>query len=174
MKLSQLVDEIRAEYPDADDAKIANLVIDAALASDDPANLLFPAVHGYVITLERGRVRDNERKSAPFKDRPQPGKPSRGKTASANDEAARQKEYVKPGSSEDPAIAARRALLRDKVRVPEKGYVAWGELTVEDHEARIAFLRQRIAGHQATIDRHAEAVAVLRQAGCQTLNEYYQ
>jgi hypothetical protein len=60
------------------------------------------------------------------------------------------------------------------VYVPEKGRVAWGELTVDDHEARIAFLRQRIAGHQATIDRHQEAVAVLRESGCKTLDEYYQ
>jgi hypothetical protein len=130
-------------------------------------------VHAFVITLERTRVRNNERRSAPFRNRPAPA-PRKGKTPSANDEAARQKEYVKPGSDEDPAVAARRALLRDTVYVPEKGRVAWGELTVDDHEARIAFLRQRIAGHQATIDRHQEAVAVLRESGCKTLDEYYQ
>lgn len=172
MKLSALIAEIRENFPEADDAKTANLVIEAALDSADPVNLLFPAVHAFVITTARSRVRAAEQKAASFRV-PEP-KPSRkSKTASLTDAAAREKEYVKPGSDEDPAIIARRALLRDTVYVPGKGRVAWGELEIADHQARIDFLSDRIAGHQATIDRHQEAVDVLKNSGAKTLNEFY-
>ncbi len=64
MKLSTIIDEIRAQHPDADDTAIADLAIPAALAADGSGRMLFPAVHRYVTRLRRDRERDRANAAA--------------------------------------------------------------------------------------------------------------
>ncbi len=64
--------------------------------------------------------------------------------------------YVKPGSDQDPAIKARRDLLRTTTYVPGQGRMPNDELTAEDYEARIAFLTERGASAEVIAKIRAE------------------
>lgn len=51
----------------------------------------------------------------------------------------------------------------------KRGRVLWGEATVADHEARIAYLTTKLVGLRTTISKHEEAVALIkskRRAKC--------
>lgn len=168
MSLSRIVAETLDQRPNSDDALVAKLVTEAALITPDPADTLFPAVHSFVISYRRNRARQLEEQAGGNRNSlPEPVKSIR--TASANDAAARAKES--PGSVEDPALIARRALLAEKMYVPDKGYVTYGQMTADDFEARIGFLRTNIAGLEATISRYEEEITRLRSSGAKNLDE---
>lgn len=56
---------------------------------------------------------------------------------------------------------------------PTKGadFISWGKATVADHLQRIEFLRVHIAGCQATIRRHEDAIKAIEAAGVACLDE---
>lgn len=174
MNLTELTAEVREENPDVELEKFAELVLEAVFESDNSAELLYPAVLAFVTTAERNRVRSVERRAAPFR---QPSsKPETSGVELVEHQADDEPEdlgYIKPGSDEDPAIAARRELMAERCYVPTRGYVPWGDLTVEDHTMIVEFLRKRISGYETTIQKHAEAIDVLTESGAQTLNDFY-
>ena len=63
------------------------------------------------------------------------------------------------------------AELVDKYFATGDGWVRWGEATVEDHQARIAFLKKMRTGIDATIERHEEAIKKIIEAGVTCLDE---
>ena len=67
-------------------------------------------------------------------------------------------------------VADRRRLLDEHFTVGDR-YVSWGDATIADHEARIAYLRRYIAGLNDTIERHYQAITMIRAAGATCLNE---
>ena len=63
------------------------------------------------------------------------------------------------------------AELVDKYFATGDRWVRWGEATVEDHQARIAFLKKMHTGIDSTIERHEEAIKKIIEAGVTCLDE---
>lgn len=80
---------------------------------------------------------------------------------------------VKParvGQPVDPTAA--RSDFMDKTFTPGDGRrVLWGEATIKDHEMRIDFLAKHRDGIDTTIQRHREAIELLKASGASCLNE---
>lgn len=144
----------------------AELIADQALAlileHPDRKTILFPLVRNEIWRHLRNNTRAIEREA--FDDH------------SYGDEGS---ETVKTSSafrprSNAPAIetsSQRSALLGERVYVPSKGLVLWGEATVEDHEERIQYLMAKVNGTLATVRRHELAIEVIENAGVDSLGE---
>lgn len=85
-------------------------------------------------------------------------------------QTARHERAVFTGEAADP-IAARRVLALDPLYVPGRARVTWGNATIQDHLARIAYLEAQVEGTVAAIDRHRLAIAEIKAAGVSCLNE---
>lgn len=166
--LAELLAELREEQV-LDEHKLTEALLDAVLKHkrDEAKQLLHPAVFAYVQQSERTRKRDLEREA--FK----PTRPQRQFVYQEPDGSLLDEptvEYV------NPAQDAMQKLLDETVFIPGEGMVAWGLVTVEFHQRRIAYLEEKLAKHIAgardTIGRHEEAITVLRDGSCDTFNEY--
>lgn len=69
------------------------------------------------------------------------------------------------------SVGERKRLLDASFALGDGRFVRWGEATIADHEARVAFLEAHVAGVRTTIDRHLEAVALLHAHGVTCLDE---
>lgn len=146
--LKELLELAREEAgPDDGPRELAWLLTEALLARPDARELVFPAVLTYVKDAERDRVR-----------------------------GAEQRAFGSGPRHANPAQEAMRRLLAERAYVPGHGMVPWGEMTLEYHELRIAYLNEMIeryvASSKVTILRHFDAMRLLEASGCATLNEY--
>lgn len=150
MTLREVLYEEWSKTPDAEAEDVAERVIGSVRTRAELAALVFPAVRDQAVFVRRGIVRGEE--SAAFGH-------SRPDTQDTTAEPA------------DPT-EARRTLLECATYVDhDTGYVLWGELTVDQHEARIDFLERKIWGIARTADRHRLAVKLLTDAGVACLND---
>lgn len=63
-------------------------------------------------------------------------------------------------------------LLPEGFANPRTGsWVTWGEATVEDHEARIGWLQGQMEALGQDVDRHQQAIKVIRERGVSCLAE---
>lgn len=62
-------------------------------------------------------------------------------------------------------------LLPEGFVLPDGRWVTWGEATVEDHEARIGWLTGQMEALGQDVDRHRQAIKVIRQHGVSCLAE---
>lgn len=150
MTLRDLLIEAWDADPDAEPDDIARMVIVAARTRKELAELVFPAVSAQATFVRRGIVRREE--STAF---------------------GQQKAEIEghPADAVDPTDA-RRTLLHCSTYVDhDTGYVPWGELTVEQHEARIDFLERKMWGISQTCDRHRLAVKLIENEGVSCLND---
>lgn len=76
----------------------------------------------------------------------------------------------KPGKQVNPT-AERAALMTQSFALGDGRRVSWGEATIADHEARVAFLSRKRSGLDDTIQRHRGVIDQLKQAGASCLNE---
>lgn len=76
-----------------------------------------------------------------------------------------------------PMIVPTNDLFRDlflqRFSVGDGREVTWGDATVEDHEARIAFLELQARGLMDTVERHRASIALITAAGATCLKEAY-
>jgi hypothetical protein len=68
-----------------------------------------------------------------------------------------------------PALDVFADLMSQPFRLGNGTSVLWGEATLEQHEQRIAMLTKTRDGLNRTIERHAEAVQLLRTSGAPCL-----
>lgn len=72
-----------------------------------------------------------------------------------------------------PDLGDLEKLLKLPVTVPVPGEgaqsVAWKDMTIADHEARIGMLRRPLNGIQRTIERHEWSIREIRKYGVDTL-----
>jgi hypothetical protein len=146
--LRELLEQARAEAsPDDGPRELAWLLTGAVLSRPDARELVFPAVLTFVKDAERDRVRHAE-----------------------------QRAFGDPARHANPAQDAMRRLLAERAYVPGHGMVPWGEMTTEYHSLRIGYLNEMIqrytASSRATMLRHFDAMRLLEESGCATLNEY--
>lgn len=150
MTLREVLYEEWSKTPDAEAEDVAERVIGSVRTRGELAALVFPAVRDQAVFVRRGVIRREE--SAAF-----------SQPAGASPRASA--EPVDPTES-------RRTLLECATYVDhETGYVMWGELTVDQHEARIDFLERKIWGIARTADRHRLAVKLLTDEGAACLND---
>lgn len=128
---------VRERYDDGerDIDAITQTVLTKLMASADPAAELEPLVRQFVTTELRRMVRAMER---------------------TTDISTPTKEWT------NPATEARARLLAESVWVPGEGRIAWGQLTVDQHEQVISHYRIAVAGYQATIRKHQQAIEIIR------------
>lgn len=71
-----------------------------------------------------------------------------------------------------PVDSCERArLLVESFWLPSGVRVSWGDATVEQHQQRIDWLSNQIAGISATIARHQQAIDAIVEAGASCLND---
>jgi hypothetical protein len=63
------------------------------------------------------------------------------------------------------------ALLGHRFALGTGDTTTWGSATVEEHEVRIRYLEKLRDGLNATIERHRQAIALIRQAGVECLGD---
>jgi len=71
----------------------------------------------------------------------------------------------------EPAEGGWLRLLPESLTLPDGRLVTWGTATVEDHEARIEWLNGQIGALAADVDRHEQAVKLIREHGATCLAE---
>lgn len=70
-----------------------------------------------------------------------------------------------------PAEGGWLRLLPESFALPDGRLVTWGDATVEDHEARLEWLRGQIHALTQDVDRHEQAIKVIREHGATCLAE---
>lgn len=145
--------------------KTAGFEAGALCRCDEVTTLMEPFLRQVGSTVLRDAVRAAEKKA------PLPGTPVT-KTAvtkykKASTAAAKSGTDVKVV---DPVAARREALAAEFFN--GSMWIAWGAATVADHEGQIAFYRGKIAGHEATVDKHLAAISLIRATpGATCLND---
>jgi len=77
---------------------------------------------------------------------------------------------IEQGGTPADSTKARRDILSESFFVsPERGYVTWGEATIDDHLTRAAYLRHLVSGTLATADKHERTAKLLRSKGAKCL-----
>jgi hypothetical protein len=71
----------------------------------------------------------------------------------------------------EPAEGGWLRLLPESFVLPDGRMVTWGQATVEDHEARIGWLRGQMDALGQDVDRHQQAVKLIREHGATCLAE---
>lgn len=66
---------------------------------------------------------------------------------------------------------ARKQLLREKEALPDGRFVAFGQMTADDHLARAGWLRSHANDTLRTVAMHEEAAARILNAGARCLDE---
>ena len=125
-------------------------VDEEGLSWKDLADLVFPAVAAQATFVRRGIVRREE--STAF---------------------SQQKAEIEghPADAADPTDARRTLLELNTYVDHDTGYVPWGDLTGDQHEARIDFLERKMWGINVTVDRHRLAVKLIKNEGVSCLND---
>jgi hypothetical protein len=173
-KLYSYVKELWNAAPDTETNEIARQVLKTAMQLDDPENFLFPAIHAFVITARRDVTRTlHERPSNPFSN-PLLESERNEDGNLVKDYPEPLPQYVKPGSDDDPAVAALRALLHDTLYVPGKRRVRVELMTLDDWAARRDHLQARIKGYELSVSTCDDAIAVLEESGAENLKQYYE
>lgn len=65
------------------------------------------------------------------------------------------------------------ALLRKQFALGDGERVEWGRATVQQHEARIAYLTKMRDGIGATITEHRNAIALIQESGVECLDDVF-
>jgi hypothetical protein len=128
---------------------------------------LFEAVHHYVLNWQRSQVRSVEHEIGGWADQQAPS------TGHLTEPKGHSSVELAVDPDERDPLAARRDLLNRGVPVPRRGNLTWGEMTVEDHRARIAMLSATRRGIDRTIRLHEDAIEAIQEAGVTNLNELY-
>ena len=91
----------------------------------------------------------------------------------ARNEVRRLEKVAKPHRVGRPSdsIADRKQVMAETFTPGDGRRVLWGEATIADHEMRIAFLKKMRTGLDATMQRHEEAIKLLRASGASCLND---
>jgi hypothetical protein len=71
----------------------------------------------------------------------------------------------------EPAEGGWLRLLPESFVLPDGRMVTWGTATVEDHEARVEWLNGQIHALVSDVDRHEQAVKLIREHGVTCLAE---
>lgn len=74
-------------------------------------------------------------------------------------------------SAGEPAEGGWLRLLPESFVLPDGRMVTWGTATVEDHEARIEWLNGQMHALAQDVDRHEQAVKLIREHGATCLAE---
>jgi hypothetical protein len=117
---------------------------------------LAPFVRNSAREILRNAVRKTE-KSAPL-----PGTPGTSSTTTTTTTKKRHKKA-------DPQAERRKALGEHFFNGAK--WVTWGTATIDDHEGCVAFLTKQRDGVDGTIQRHLDAIAMLRSAGAACLDD---
>lgn len=148
MSISEEVRRAIEANPDGNAEEVARAVF-ARMTKQE----LFPVLLDYVATAQRNVVRGVEYQ-------------------------AFQSQYaaaMKAAPSVAEVAAARledfRSLYAQTIALGDGSRVTWGRATVQDHELRLAMLLRLRAGLDKTIERHREAIAILRETGASCLEE---
>lgn len=78
------------------------------------------------------------------------------------------------GQAADPGKPRRDLLAESFFVSPERGYIAWGEATVDDHLIRAAYLRHMAGGLIGTAKKHEDTAKLLRAKNAPCLYELRQ
>jgi hypothetical protein len=132
------------KHADASDAAIASEVMKRANISTKSAMFLMPVMANAVAGSRRGEVRATERRV--FSPRRELG-----------------------GTFD--MVAARSEMVDKAFAVGDGRLVEWLKATVDDHLARIEYLRKFVAGVEVTIASHEEAIAQIRAHNVTCLGE---
>jgi hypothetical protein len=91
----------------------------------------------------------------------------------ARNEVRRLEKVAKPHRVGQPADTAmeRQQVMAETFTPGDGRRVLWGEATIADHEMRIAYLKKMRGGIDATMQRHEEAIKLLRASGATCLND---
>jgi hypothetical protein len=135
MSVGKLIRELY-DAGERDPDVITTAVLDKVLASEDPRDALRSIVSDRVRTETRRLVRGLERSVD-----------------------------LRPSTAtwSNPATQARERLLKESVWVPGYGRVAWGQLTIEQHQRVIKYYSIAVAGYQQSIAKHMEAIQIIQQ-----------
>lgn len=142
-KLSKLLKEHL--YAHESPSQTARIVM-RKLSTDDLIEAVLPLVRDSVVNLRRADTRQLE------------------------DSVLSRKRRGKAVRVADP-VGDRKALLECKVFCGERGYIAWGDVTVEDLKIRIEYLTVQLRGVQKSIKHCKEAIRRIEDAGVTTLGE---
>lgn len=78
---------------------------------------------------------------------------------------------IKRVSLKGPQSAVIEDFRMHTVRMFDGRVLRWGEMTIEDHEARIAHLGKQVSGINRTIERHQWAIDKIKKHKVKTLDE---
>jgi hypothetical protein len=78
---------------------------------------------------------------------------------------------VKLASDAPAADGGWLQLLEEGFATVDGRFVTWGEATVEDHESRLEWLRGQVAALNEDVDRHEQAIKLIREHGVTCLAE---
>jgi outer membrane protein TolC len=153
MKLNEAIDETIEAAPTASPTQLAEMVL-RMVTKDDLAPLLVDHLAG----MQRHRTRETEREA--FR-------------------TLMDREYPEPINMPDiPAGTASMTLSRlaeERFVLGDGTVVDWLQATIDDHLARISYLRAIQArynqGVNATVDRHQTAIDAITAAGVTCLDE---
>lgn len=76
-----------------------------------------------------------------------------------------------PTPVEFASLDSFKALYKTVIHLGDKTTTTWGQASVEQHEQRLAMLLKLRAGLDKTIERHQEAIRILRMTGAPCLEE---
>ena len=79
-----------------------------------------------------------------------------------------------PNIETGDALKTFLALLSTRFSTGKGKTVTWGDATIEHHQQRIAFLENMRGGIAETIERHQNAIKIIRDRDVECLNETYQ
>lgn len=148
MKVIQTIQEVLDEHPDDDVTELAKTVI----ARCTKADLLY-----LVIRAINDEMRDRDRyvEQQAFK------VPLQFNNAA----------WSVPSPVELSSLDSFKALYKTTIRLGDGTATTWGRATLGQHEQRIAMLTVLRNGLNRTIERHQEAVQILRATGAPCLEE---
>ena len=135
------IDTLLGKHPDYDDETIAKTVVHGIRTRADLAELTMPLVVEQVANLRRRDTRTRERRV-----------------------------FEAAGGPVEPATELRELLDRSMM-LDDGRLVGWGEATIDDHRARIAYLQRLVDGIERTIAVHRVAIATIAAAEASCLAE---
>lgn len=163
MELRDEILELVRDNPSVESVVIAEKILSRHAMTRKLQDYFLPAVSTYVSV-----IRSNDRKAT---EKLAFGAPTEIPAVDFDlNERYAKYQSVEVHTLNDPR-SARNLLLTKSFYVPGKGRVTWGEATIEDHQAYIAHLHERIAGTQLTISRHEKAITILRINNARCLND---
>lgn len=150
--LHEVVLAVIADSDGGDTVELTTAVFDKIGCPDEWRPWFFQLVHDEVRRRVRGLIRSRARRSSATVTPLLVGLPNR--------------------KASHPSAITRPQFLRDTIETfGSWGRVAFGDMTVEMHESRIAGQLKLAAGVKRDIDRHQDAIQRIKAAGVAKLND---